>query len=223
MKEEYIGEVDRKIKELKEEMLRLKREFTEELDRIRREGKNLSSRDDFKRLLNEINDLSRRVSQSLNSIMKESTTLMEEITRDIHEALKRMDLEHSKKLEKTLIQYREDVKRMIDNFKNFAVLFRSEARALSRELFENMKGISWTTVSTVRLSREDMDVINMLVDAGVFRTRSEAIAFFVHKGIEASRDWLSELKSKIEELKKVRDEILRRIKGSVENSGKEIQ
>jgi len=223
MKEEYIGEVDRKIKELKEEMLRLKREFTEELDRIRREGKNLSSRDDFKRLLNEINDLSRRVSQSLNSIMKESTTLMEEITRDIHEALKRMDLEHSKKLEKILIQYREDVKRMIDNFKNFAVLFRSEARALSRELFENMKGISWTTVSTVRLSREDMDVINMLVDAGVFRTRSEAIAFFVHKGIEASRDWLSEFKSKIEELKKVRDEILRRIKGSVENSGKEIQ
>ncbi|RLE65516.1 MAG: hypothetical protein DRJ47_04915 [Thermoprotei archaeon] len=223
MKEEYIGEVDRKIKELKEEMLRLKREFTEELDRIRREGKNLSSRDDFKRLLNEINDLSRRVSQSLNSIMKESTTLMEEITRDIHEALKRMDLEHSKKLEKTLIQYREDVKRMIDNFKNFAVLFRSEARALSRELWENMKGISWTTVSTVRLSREDMDVINMLVDAGVFRTRSEAIAFFVHKGIEASRDWLSEFKSKIEELKKVRDEILRRIKGSVENSGKEIQ
>ena len=53
----------------------------------------------------------------------------------------------------------------------------------------------------------DLEVIDMLVEAGIFRSRSEAVAYFTHRGIEASKEWLEQVKGKVEELRKLREEV----------------
>ena len=61
-------------------------------------------------------------------------------------------------------------------------------------------------VSSIRLPRSDLNIIDALVEAGIFRSRNEGIAFFVHRGIESSREWLERVKSKIEEIRRLREE-----------------
>jgi len=50
-------------------------------------------------------------------------------------------------------------------------------------------------------------VVDALVEAGVFKSRSEAVAFFAHKGIEASKPLFEEALAKLEELKKAREKL----------------
>lgn len=80
-------------------------------------------------------------------------------------------------------------------------------------------------VSSVRLPESDLKLIDALVDAGIFRSRNEGIAFFAHKGIEASKDWLSKVKEKIDEIRKLQEETKKEIeritKGSEEENKRE--
>lgn len=78
-------------------------------------------------------------------------------------------------------------------------------------------------VSSIRLPRADLEVIDALVEAGVFRSRNEGIAFFVHRGIVCSREWLERVRSKIEEIRRLREETRRELEdmmgGEKEGSG----
>ncbi|HWQ16951.1 MAG TPA: hypothetical protein VNL13_03855 [Sulfolobales archaeon] len=92
---------------------------------------------------------------------------------------------------------------------------RTVSRALeeSIEAIEQAVGKASTTVLSVRIRDDDLKVIDSLVDSGVFRSRSEAVAFFTHKGIECSKDWIERTKDKIEKIKQLQDEIRLEIEG----------
>jgi len=64
-------------------------------------------------------------------------------------------------------------------------------------------------VSSIRLPKKDIDLIDLLVEVGIFRSRSEGVSYFTHKGIEASREALEKLKSKLESIKKLQEEVKR--------------
>lgn len=70
-----------------------------------------------------------------------------------------------------------------------------------------------TIISSVRLPQADLSVIDLLVEAGIFRSRNEGIAFFVHKGIECSRDWLEKVRSKVEEIRRLQEETRKELEG----------
>lgn len=84
-----------------------------------------------------------------------------------------------------------------------------------RELVLN-RGRESMVISSIRLPREDAEMIDLLVEAGIFRSRSEAVSYFAHKGIEASRDLLERVRSKVEELRKIRESLAREFKASQE-------
>lgn len=101
-------------------------------------------------------------------------------------------------------------------------MLKVDLSALERALKEMDKAIrealsgAWlktpsTIVSSVRLPQADLSVIDLLVEAGVFKSRNEGIAFFVHKGIEASKDWLERVRGRIEEIKKLQEETRREL------------
>lgn len=71
-----------------------------------------------------------------------------------------------------------------------------------------------TVVSSARISQADLNVIDALVEAGIFRSRNEGIAYFVHRGIECSKDWLERVKAKVEEIRKLQEEVQRELKGA---------
>jgi len=66
-------------------------------------------------------------------------------------------------------------------------------------------------VSSIRLPSSDLEIIDLLVEAGIFKSRSEAVAFFTHKGIESSRPLFEELLEKLHELRDMREQIRRKI------------
>lgn len=85
------------------------------------------------------------------------------------------------------------------------------------KLIEESLSKAWTgasmIVSSVRLPRTDLDLIDALVEAGIFKSRNEGIAFFAHKGIEASSEWLNRVKEKLEEIRKLKEEARKEIEG----------
>jgi Arc/MetJ-type ribon-helix-helix transcriptional regulator len=53
-------------------------------------------------------------------------------------------------------------------------------------------------------SREKMD---MLVDAGLFKSRSECAAFLIHQGIKSQEILFDKLQNKVEQIQKIREEL----------------
>ncbi|MBO3800528.1 MAG: hypothetical protein FGF52_05705 [Candidatus Brockarchaeota archaeon] len=79
-------------------------------------------------------------------------------------------------------------------------------KLIESSLSKAWSGMPSMVVSSVRLPKADLELIDALVEAGIFRSRNEGIAFFAHKGIEASRDWLNKVREKIEEIKRLQEE-----------------
>jgi len=82
-------------------------------------------------------------------------------------------------------------------------------RLIESSLSKAWSGMPSMVVSSVRLPKVDLELIDALVEAGIFKSRNEGIAFFAHKGIEASRDWLNKVREKIEEIKRLQEEAKR--------------
>jgi len=80
-------------------------------------------------------------------------------------------------------------------------------RLIDESLSKAWTGVPSAIVSSVRLPQADLSLIDMLANAGVFRSRNEGIAFFAHRGIEASEEWLKKVKEKLDEIRKLQEEI----------------
>lgn len=66
-----------------------------------------------------------------------------------------------------------------------------------------------SVVSSVRLRGEDLRIIDQLVKAGIFRSRSEAISYFTRKGIEASREWIDNALNHARKIRELQEAIRR--------------
>ncbi|RKY19978.1 MAG: hypothetical protein DRP90_04015 [Planctomycetota bacterium] len=59
----------------------------------------------------------------------------------------------------------------------------------------------------VRVEDDMLDKIDFLVEHELFRSRSEAAAFLISKGLEATEDIVEEVMKKAEQIEKLRKEI----------------
>jgi Arc/MetJ-type ribon-helix-helix transcriptional regulator/ElaB/YqjD/DUF883 family membrane-anchored ribosome-binding protein len=79
-------------------------------------------------------------------------------------------------------------------------------KMVEESLSKAWTGVPSMVVSSVRLPQADLNLIDALVDAGIFKSRNEGIAFFAHKGIEASQEWLNRIKEKLDEIRVLQEE-----------------
>lgn len=94
---------------------------------------------------------------------------------------------------------------------------KSPIEGLSEALEETLKEVFSSTekilskatevVSSIRIPESDAKLIKLLVDAGIFKSRNEALAYFAHKGIEASRDWLNRVQERLQKIRELQEEI----------------
>jgi len=71
------------------------------------------------------------------------------------------------------------------------------------------KAVRFTTASVpvmTRLSIEDRSVLDTLIDAGVARSRSEAVAWCVQLVAENESEWIDKLRDAMEDLTEIRDQ-----------------
>ncbi|HUU37008.1 MAG TPA: hypothetical protein VMW46_02245 [Candidatus Desulfaltia sp.] len=76
---------------------------------------------------------------------------------------------------------------------------------------------SRNTVLTIRVNEESNKKLNMLVETGLFRSRSESAAFLIQEGIRSQETLFVRIKDKLETIDKIREE-LRSIVGGKEGS-----
>jgi len=86
----------------------------------------------------------------------------------------------------------------------------STLRQLMRETGEHLRktlGTGRVNVVMVRVEDDMLDKIDFLVEHELFRSRSEAAAFLISKGLEATEDIVEEVMKKAEQIEKLRKEI----------------
>ncbi len=76
-----------------------------------------------------------------------------------------------------------------------------------REFIRSTIASGRVNVLMVRVSDDLLESIDALVKSDLFRSRSEAAAFLLGKGVEATNDLFSKVKEKTAEIEKLRSEI----------------
>lgn len=66
---------------------------------------------------------------------------------------------------------------------------------------------SRNTVLTIRVNEESNKKLNMLVETGLFRSRSESAAFLIEEGIRSQEGLFSRIQGKLETIDKIREEL----------------
>jgi len=66
---------------------------------------------------------------------------------------------------------------------------------------------SRNTVLTIRVDETSNTKLNMLVDSGIFRSRSESAAFLINEGIKSQESLFSRIVSKLEKIDKIKQEL----------------
>ena len=86
---------------------------------------------------------------------------------------------------------------------------------------------SRNTVLTIRVDDESNRRLNMLVDSGIFRSRSESAAFLINEGIKSQESLFSKIAAKLVKIEKLKMELSSIVseeikeskgKGTVENT-----
>lgn len=76
-----------------------------------------------------------------------------------------------------------------------------------------------TNVVASRIGDEDLQIIDLLIEAGVFSTRSEAVAYLVNEGIKARQDVLDKVSSSLREIRGIRKKAEEQVKKLKEEIG----
>lgn len=66
---------------------------------------------------------------------------------------------------------------------------------------------SRNTVLTIRVNDESNKKMNMLVESGLFKSRSESAAFLIEEGIKTQETLFAKITTKLVKIDKIRDEL----------------
>jgi len=64
-------------------------------------------------------------------------------------------------------------------------------------------------VVLTRLNDDDVEQLDALVEIELFKSRSEAVAFFVHEGIQARKDLFEKVMPTVEKIRQLKEQLKR--------------
>ena len=78
---------------------------------------------------------------------------------------------------------------------------QAEERLKEIDIRLSIPSVSYrSNVVASRIGNEELSVIDMLIEAGLFKTRSEAVAYLVGEGIKARKDIIKKVSSSLKEI-----------------------
>ncbi|NIM60044.1 MAG: hypothetical protein GTO16_14065 [Candidatus Aminicenantes bacterium] len=67
--------------------------------------------------------------------------------------------------------------------------------------------VARNTVLTIRVNDESNEKLRMLVDVGLFKSRSESAAFLIQEGIKSQEELFAKISTKLKKIDKIKDEL----------------
>lgn len=96
--------------------------------------------------------------------------------------------------------------RPLDDFSNQVEKFAVKTAESIRKVIDRALA-SRNTVLTIRVNDESNKKLNMLVEAGLFKSRSESAAFLIEEGIKSQQALFAKITDKLEKMEKIREEL----------------
>jgi Arc/MetJ-type ribon-helix-helix transcriptional regulator len=78
---------------------------------------------------------------------------------------------------------------------------------------------SRNTVLTIRVNDESFEKMSKLVDAGLFKSRSESAAFLIQEGIKRREDLFTKIEGKLKRMEKIKEELRSIVEKEMESGG----
>ena len=166
-----------------------------------------------------IHNFRRSLRELVHTLPKEYAERVDEIRSMLAEAAENLEvyLHLFRDLEESLKEFESRIKGFLITetppsapsiFVKIDTLTEALEDALKEVFSSTEKIVSKATevVSSIRIPKSDAKLIKLLVDAGIFRSRNEALAYFAHKGIEASRDWLNRVQERLHKIRELQEE-----------------
>jgi Arc/MetJ-type ribon-helix-helix transcriptional regulator len=67
--------------------------------------------------------------------------------------------------------------------------------------------VARNTVLTIRVNEESNEKLSMLVDVGLFKSRSESAAFLIQEGIKSQEALFAKISTKLKKIEKIKSEL----------------
>lgn len=99
----------------------------------------------------------------------------------------------------------DDCKGAFEEFGDSIGKFAERTIETIREAFDK-SGLK-NTVLTVRITEEANRRLRMLVEAGLFKSRSESAAFLIEEGIKHREELFKKIEDKMETIQKIKEEL----------------
>ncbi len=213
-----------RLKELEEEFTKIFKTVNEELKKVEMGEAGVQALESIRDQLHALRRRLLAARLEMRAMLREARlNLEEEVVDELEEEVDEFFDKWGDALEGFLDDLRE-VARELSRARAREFEFEDLSRVIEASLQQTAKGLELAlsklrsalekgvagpsyVVSSVRLPQRDLEVVDALVETGVFKSRSEAVAFFAHKGIEASKPLFEEALTKLEELKKAREKL----------------
>lgn len=140
------------------------------------------------------------LSEEVDEFFERWRDALEDLLDDLREAARRAE-----RVRKRVVVFTDVGKVIEESLEQTARGLETALAKLRDALEKGLEGPSYAV--SVRLPQRDIEIVDALVEAGIFKSRSEAIAFFAHKGIEGSRHLFDEALAKLEELRALREKL----------------
>ena len=210
----------------------LLRDVEEKMNSLIEQVEKLFDKGEYRRAYRVWREESRRVINELESRLEDIEDLLEELDKETAEKImenvrervdhivdrvarlaKRIGLRYEVRKPRIFIrEYIAPIEDMIEELVDSVTDFVED---IAEEIGERLSSISEklvpTQVVSVRIKEKDLKIIDQLVEAGIFKSRSEAVAFFTRKGIEASKQWIEKALEQARKIKELQESIRREL------------
>ena len=105
----------------------------------------------------------------------------------------------------------------LDEFGNHVEKFATRTAESIKRVIDKALA-SRNTVLTIRVNDETNKKLGMLVEAGLFKSRSESAAFLIQEGIKSQEVLFSKMSSKLKKIDEIREELKTIVSSEMEDS-----
>ena len=113
------------------------------------------------------------------------------------------DIDTDRVVEEVTNAFRDALTKGVDS----AETISDNVRQILRGVSQGRDRSGRDNVVMVRVNDETLDRINVLVDAGVMDSRSEAAAFLITEGVTARQNLFDRIDEKVQQIRAVKDEL----------------
>jgi hypothetical protein len=104
-------------------------------------------------------------------------------------------------------ELRENLKKVVDSAAKAASDIGTDVVRSAEKLVNEARQLSRQTVISVRLDAESAQRLGQLIEVGICRTRSEAVAYLTREGIKARQELFRRIDEKIGEIQRIRESL----------------